>query len=273
MLTAKFPWIEQLYKYVEYYYWQPQQLSKQQIPGKTGGAVFEKVRQRMRLDEVPLNAIFNISVGLLPSRVLNQLLNCFTCSKTVNFGKRIELVDIHPQIQDPGSFAQPDLVLESDTSRVLVELKIGAKFNLSQIYKYLFLHVLWNRHTGVRKKPYLFLLSREELYNQWKTSEREAIFVESKEASEVLKYLKRTALPTHLDSINSLTNLHEEAQLVLETLEVGFATWNTVGDLLKGESDRLNERELSDGEEVIDKLIDDLLNELKNRRLWSEGQI
>ena len=268
MLTVKYPWIEQLYKYVEYYYWEPQQLSKQQIPGQTGGAAFKNVRQKMRCHEVPLNAIFNITVSLLPSRILNQLLNCFTRSKTVNFGKPIKLVDIYPQINDPGNFAQPDLVLESDTTRILVELKVGAVFNIAQIYKYLFLHVLWNEQTGVRKKPYLFLLSPKELYNQWKASEKEVIFVEGKEADEVLKYLRRTALPAHLNSINSSTNLHKEAQLVLESLEVGFATWNTVGNLLKEESDRLNGRELSDGEEIIDKLVDDLLTELKNRQLW-----
>jgi len=269
MTANKNSWVEQLYQYVEYYYWAPNDLNKQSIPGKTGFAELEEVRQKMRRNEVPLNAIFNISLRLLPSRITNRLLACFVVDSSTNFGDGFELVSIEGWGKDLANFTQPDVVLESDTTRVFIELKVNAPFSQGQVHKYVFLHALWNMTAQKHKKPYLFFLSPRELYHQWGMPEREVIFREGTSANDLLNYMRAIPLPIKLGNKESTTSLHEEASRVFETLELGSATWHSVGACLQSELERFNKENRGEDKEVIAKLIGDLLDELDSRKLWA----
>lgn len=55
---------------------------------------------------------------------------------------------------------------------------------------------------------------------------------------------------------------------VIREVTLGSATWQSVGNVLKGELDSLEVAHPSEGDEVLGKLIGDFLGELDRRRLW-----
>lgn len=226
----KSSWIEEIYDYVEYYYWEPQHLNKQSKT--TGAEVFKQVRARMRRMEVPLNAIFNITLRLLPSRIISNLLNLFY---KADFGKEFLLINRLALVNDMGNFAQPDITLETDTSRILIETKINHKFSLDQTYKYLFLHAIWKQKTGISKKPYVLFLSKSDIYSAWALKERFKIFEVDKTATSVVSYIKNNPLPLKLGCIDSTLHLHEDVKQVLESLVIASTTWQAVGSFLHQE--------------------------------------
>lgn len=264
----KSSWIEEIYGYVEYYYWEPQHLNKQSKT--TGAEAFKQVRARMRSMEVPLNAIFNITLRLLPSRIISNLLNLFY---KADFGKEFLLLNRLALVNDMGNFAQPDITLETETSRIFIETKINHKFSLDQSYKYLFLHAIWRQKTGISKKPYVLLLSKSDIYSAWAPKERSEIFEVDKTATSVVSYIKNNPLPLKLGCINYTLHLHEDVKQILESLVIASTTWQSVGSFLQKEIENTSQV-CNENQEVINKLILDLLTELKNRKLFLlEGKV
>lgn len=122
MFTAKNSWIEQIYQYVEHYYWCPQDLNKHSTD-KVGRNALKEVRAKMRRNEVPLNAIFNITLRLLLSRIVTNLLSLFVKS---NFVQKSTLIDVYSAIPEMGNFTQPYIAIETENSRIFIETKINA---------------------------------------------------------------------------------------------------------------------------------------------------
>ncbi|MGQ0601275.1 MAG: hypothetical protein ACT4QE_06205 [Anaerolineales bacterium] len=269
-MTNQNSWVEQLYQHAEYYYWVPNALGKQSIPGQRGYAKLEKIRRKMRSTEVPLNTVFNVLLRLLPDRLLSNLLVRFTADNGMDLGKNFELVDTSSWEIDLGNFVQPDVTLESDAARVFIELKVEDHFSIQQAQKYIFLHALWVIASGKQKQPCLLFLSPKSLHSQWQPSERSMAFAAERNAADLLKFLKSTDLPTTLGNKPSTVYLHEHASRILDTLILGSATWRTVGHCLYGEMQNLTGNALSDSHETVAKLIQDFLVELKSRKLWSE---
>jgi hypothetical protein len=72
-----------------------------------------------------------------------------------------------------------------------------------------------------------------------------------------------------LGDLASTEFLHEDVRKVLESLTLGSTTWHTIGDYLNQELNSISQRETNENQEVIYKLIADLLSELKNRNLYN----
>ena len=265
MSSTKDSWIEQIYQYVEHYYWCPQDLNKQST-NKVGGIAFQEVRARMRRYEVPLNAIFNITLRLLPSRILINILSLFSKG---TFGQNFTLIDVFSMIPEMGNFVQPDIALETENTRIFIETKVKHSFTLKQIYKYIFLHAWLNQRTRIYKQPFILLLSPKNIDIQWDNSDKNEIFREDKSIDSLLIYLNKQNLPMKLGNLVSTEFLHEDASKVLETLILGSTTWHTIGDYLNQELNSISQKNANDNQEVIYKLIADLLSELKNRQLYS----
>ncbi len=255
-------WIEEIYDYVEYYYWEPQHLNKQ--AKTTGGEAFKQVRARMRRMEVPLNAIFNITLRLLPSRIISNILNLF-CE--ADFGRQFLLLNRLALVNNMGNFAQPDITLETETSRIFIETKISHKFSLDQTYKYLYLHAIWKQKTGISKKPYVLFLSKSDIYSAWAPRERSEIFEVDKTAASVVTYIKNNPLPLKLGCIDSTLHLHEDVKQILDLLVIASTTWQAVATFLYLEIENTSQV-CNENQELISKLILDLLIELKNRNLF-----
>jgi hypothetical protein len=266
-------WIEQVYQYVEYYYGTPNDLGKQSIPGRTGRAEQDRVKTKMRHSEVPLNAILNISLCLLPSRIINRLLNCFLVDRVVDFGRKFEMVDIS-NWTDPArirNFTQPDVALESDESRVFIELKVNARFTLSQVQKYLALHTLWEKKDGPGKQPYLFFLSPQDFYHQWDRKSPTKLR-EGSELQDLHEHLRPIHLPGKLGNLEITADLRQNIAQTLERLTLGSATWQSIGQRLQSEIDGSTNAVLGNTDDTASKLISDLLNDLGNRKLWMRKQ-
>jgi hypothetical protein len=258
MSQNKDSWIEQIYQYVEYYYWEPQYLNK-----KTSIA---EVRATMRKTEAPLNAILNVTFRLLPSRILTNLLSLFS---KADFGKEFALIDILSMIPETGYFAQPDITLETNTSRIFIETKIKSDFTLSQTYKYIFLHAWWNQRTGIyNKQPFIFFLSPNNIHKQWIAKERNEIFVEDNSVTSIVEYLNENPLPLKLGNLHSTELLHKDAMQILNSQQLGSTTWQNIGDYLNNELEDIKQQIYDDSLEVITKIIYDFLLELKNRNLY-----
>ncbi len=258
MFQNKDSWVEQIYQYVEYYYWEPQYLNK-----KTSIA---EVRATMRKTEAPLNAILNVSLRLLPSRILTNLLSLFS---KADFGKEFALIDILSIIPETGHFAQPDIALETNTSRIFIETKIKADFTLPQTYKYIFLHAWWSQITGIyNKQPFIFFLSPNDIHKQWVAKERNKIFVKDNSVTSIVEYLNENPLPLKLGNLYSTEFLHKDTREILNIQQLGSTTWQNIGDYLNDEFENIKQQIHDDSQEVITKIIYDFLSELKNRNLY-----
>lgn len=268
---VKNSWVEQLYKYTEFYYWELGHLNKKAIESKKGIESFREVQKNIRSREVPLNAILNITMRLLPRQIITKMLKNIV-SKDIEFGNNLEFVDIYERIGAFKDYTQPDMVFESENSRIFIELKIDANLTIDQVYKYIFLHGLWRYRTNVSKKPYILFITKKDLVKQWKPNERKDLFINGKENfNGILEFIKANELPTKLGKAANLKYLHEDVKKIIEELEFGLIKWNDLGNLFKKEVEELNKRKLSCGDETLYKLISDLLIDLQNRGLWKEN--
>jgi hypothetical protein len=225
--TIEASWIEELYRYAEYYHGERQHL--------TGPR--EEVRERMRRTEVPLNAILNITLRLLPDSSTGRLLGIFLTEPRVHFGS-LALTRLHPDDAKLRHTVQPDVSLESETARVFIELKVSARCTLQQVQKYVLLHALRNNGTGAGKVPFLLFLSPRRLYNQWEPGERDPVFAMGKGPEGLLEHLRATAFP----------------------------------EAVHAESVKLQSGSAGEAENTLCKLLDDLLADLDRRGLCKTNQ-
>ena len=262
-------WTEQLYYFAEYLYWEPQHINKKTPPGEGGPGKFIQTREKIRKQEVPLNYLFNILMRLLPLRIKSQVLGCFVAPRAIDFGQQVEYINIFEQVSDP-YFMQPDVVLESETANICIEIKVDAPLSLNQIYKYLFLLGDWETKTDTFKAPYLFLLTKKDLYNQWKSDERVVCLSAKDSLVGLHNHLRLNVLPDRLGG-RSVTHLHNRVKDIIGRVKLGWANWHSVGEILHKESLSLENATPSEGQEIMDKLISDFLVELTRRKLWHNG--
>lgn len=260
-------WNSQIYNYAEHLYWTPWELKKS--PNLTYPEIFNNLKNR----EVPLNIIFNIFLDISSSKLKHKIINSFFVSNLTqpNHEDFINFIDskILYEKLDKFEFTQPDVILESESSRYLIELKLkSAQLSLKQIYKYLFLHGLWQNKTNSRKTPYLLLITENNLAKQWISQERNVIFTGQEELTDLYKYIINHDLPKQFGKDGLMIHLHDEVKQVMNQLRLGWITWQSLGNLLHQELEALNKTNLNEGEEVIKRLINGFLNELSYRQLW-----
>jgi hypothetical protein len=254
-------WVEELYHYAEYYQGERQHI---ELP-------LEKARKRMRSTEVPLNAILNITLSLLPASIIERLMRTFLADQSARFGG---LALTRPYTDDPrlGHTVQPDVSLQSETARVFIELKVSARFSLEQVQKYVLLHALLNKGQSSSQVPFLFLLSPRQLFDQWKTGDREQLFAGGGSPEDLLDHLKAVTFPEKLGAHELTKTEHEQVGQILGTLRVGATTWQSFGDSICAEATRVQSETAVEAADTLRKLLEDLLAELGHRELWKANQ-
>ncbi|AUT01196.1 hypothetical protein CLI64_12715 [Nostoc sp. CENA543] len=263
-------WTTQIYNYAEHLYDQPWELEKSDKITND-----QEIFQRLRHREVPLNLIFNIFLDVISKRIKYKIINLFFNSQVIdnNSEYSIDFIDKKILIEklDKFQFIQTDVVLESMTSRCFIELKIkSTPLSLQKIHKYLFLHGLWRHKTKIHKTPYLLLLTEKPLDKQWAVQERSLVFTTSNFSNDLYQYMIAHDLPDKFGKDGSMTYLHDEVIQVMTELQLGWTTWQSLGEMLKQELESLNHSSLQEGEEVLKRLLDGFLNELSQRQLWQE---
>jgi hypothetical protein len=156
-------------------------------------------------------------------------------------------------------FCQPDVLIESDASRVFIEAKIDSIVKLEQVQKYALLHATLNREQ--RKRPYLMLLTKIPFPRWWSPSkdrvfatEAHSFLKERLDKAQGLGFLKQPPDKTVID----------EFEEVRRNIRFGADTWNSLGGHLGMLSAGL--AETSDSE-IEARVIDDFISELYRRGL------
>jgi hypothetical protein len=240
-------WPELVYRFIEFYKWEPQHLGR----GKSVREFQEGVRRK----EVPLNFMFLLLLRWLPPDVTQKLLEQFAlegCSGTGHF--RLA----HPHFP---SYIQPDVYLESERARVFIELKLNAKIDVEQVQKYLLLHSeLEVQLSG--KKPFLFVLGPKDFADTWTPS--------GEATNDIQSFLNRkiaeTPLPKELAKrINDKVSARYED--IKQRILYGATTWSCIGERLATVCD-LYKRVGNHDTEM--RIISDFLADLEQRGLYAE---
>jgi len=161
------------------------------------------------------------------------------------------------------TFIRTDLHLESDTSRIFVEIKIDHQVDLDQVHRHVLLHAFYDEKQGKSKHPFMLFLVKNSLADRsWKPrSESELIreqglqnFLKQRigdeHFGEVAKWLKKPAVS------NLLPRYRELCQNVI----FSEITWQQLGDLVAKEKNQYGE--------TTENLADDFLNEIRRRGIW-----
>ncbi len=252
---SKLTWINQIYDYVEFYYWEPQHLGKKTPKGKGGKKSLEKFRTSLRKQEVPLNNSFNILFHLLPQELKQKLLSSF---KKLNY-KHSEIV-INKLTEKTNGVLQPDVTILTENYKGFIELKVDASLSSNQIYKYILGHVKWEES----KKPFLFLLIKKDLVKQWNSKERKYIF----DINSLLKYLQTSFnMPKKLGK-EDITCYHKEMGKVIDNLEIAVFKWSELYSFLEKEVKNY------ESNETVKILIEDFMNDLaSDKRKLNEQKV
>ena len=247
MAHTRSAWPELVYRLIEHYKWEPQHLCL--------GQSADKFYQRIRRHEVPLTFLLQILLRLTSPATTSALLKTFEVD---NSG----ISDDHWQLRYPKDavFTQPDLWLESDRSRIFIEIKIGATIRVEQVQKYLLLHTQQDIEVG-QKRPYLLFLTATEFMRCWRPS---TIDVTDDIQDFLEKAVASAPLPRRLEKIALLGRAADRYEEVKQHVQYGTASWRSLRQGLEGIATRLKET----GENQVEiAIIRDFLHELNLREL------
>ena len=258
-------WVDEIYHYGEAIFWEPQRVNRQANKKKlTPGEAVAKLKKW----EVSLNIPFNILMRLLPLQIKEDVLNSFLKDKA-ELGNS-KLVNFDSIVGDIDGLTQPDVTLSSENSNLFIELKITAKITLQQITKYFLAHSFWKEKEDSAKKNYLLLLGKDSLSRQWDLKERSLIFNDgADDVSNLHNFLiKREISEYESDLKDQYKKMVDENKStfkqICENTIIGWSSWKEIGDLLKEKSNGLDPVR----DETVKILIEDFLDELKERKLW-----
>ena len=259
-------WPEQLYRYVEHYFWEPQHLIKTEKAARAarrrGERNIEAFYRLIRSQEVPLNYCLNLVLRVVPPGVRAAFLRQFhvDCAPSDILDPQLLHGEDHP-------FTQPDVLLQTSTQRFFVELKVTGSASINQIEKYARLHAHLDRQEDQRE-PYLYFLTPGPVEHGWRPKLQRAVL-----ERDGLQVFARKALKQRKPSLKQLTESIGPApeasyDSVIDALRIGHATWQTIGDCLCSERDS---RFTQGGEiaDVMNSLIGDFLTDLEARGLWN----
>ncbi len=255
-------WPEHIYRYVEHYFWEPQRLIRtktSRLAAKAHGERYiDAFYRQIRSQEVPLNLLLNIFLRIVPSRIRTNILSVFEPG-TTQLGGPLQLLYGEDQ-----EYTQPDVLLESKTERVLLEIKIGTHLDIEQVKKYCLLHAAMGSSSGC-KVPYLLLLAPHPIHEHWKPRSGQSAIADQGIEEYVRSHLNPTTFDANMMAKASVTEPQLES--VLFELRLGAATWQQLGDAIVQEEASISDKggELA---EVMATLASDFLSDLSRRELW-----
>ena len=248
-------WTSEYYDVMEFYYWEPQHLGK--IKNKESRFNNEKkALQHIQNMEVSLNHLFNVFFRLTPSSFTHKMISEF-------FNKKIEekfTLQGRYAVSKFSALVQPDLLLSSNETNLSIEMKIGAKSTLEQIYKYALLHWLEQNQNKKTKKSLLLYIGKDDFTNLW--SER----------FSTIEELKKNVLSSNIEKLQNKAskvesveiNWDEVQDLVGKTI-ITYCSYSQFASFLKIFIGQISVN--SEASETIEKLFNGLYCELERRQL------
>lgn len=156
-------WTEALYEFTQHLFWEPQHINRQSV--RKRGETWPSLEKRLRQREVPLEAACKVFFSVLRPQLTSQLLRDTFGIDFAPDPRPVELfgsganAPLHDYFQD-------DITMETSGERIFIEMKLGSKFSVSQVRKYL-MAMAWSEENLPHKVPVLLFLSKESTHCQW----------------------------------------------------------------------------------------------------------
>jgi len=260
-------WTSQYYDVSEFYYWEPQHLGKIKNP-KSRYNNQQDVLDHIQNMEVSLNHMFNVFFRIVPSQFINTLLN-ETCNIDTS-------PVIHADAQDDfhmqgrydvlkfSKLVQPDLLFTSGITNFSIEMKIGAKSSLEQVYKYALLHWLEEKHTGIKKESVLLYMGvKEDFSSLWSEQYPNPNEVIQAAIELDIDNLKIRALKVESIDIN-----WNEVKGILKRTNISYCSYPLFSVILDTQKRRIQgESNSPECKEMTRNLFDGMCSELSRRGL------
>jgi hypothetical protein len=130
----KSSWNNEYYDIMNFYYWEPQHLGKIKNQKSKIQNIHDALSHIAKM-EVSLNHQFNLFFQLLPSTILNDIINKVGKNYVSNDKLLYQsIADI--SILNLMDATQPDVFFKSNKDLVAIEFKLGSKSSIEQIVKY-----------------------------------------------------------------------------------------------------------------------------------------
>jgi len=248
-------WTSEYYDVMEFYYWEPQHLGKIRNKESRYNNAKEAL-EHIRNMEVSLNHMFNVFFRLAPSSFTNQIIDKY-------FKKDIKdkfKLQGRYSVSEFSALVQPDLLFSSKETNFSIEMKIGAKSSLEQVYKYSLLHWLEQEHNKKSKKSLLLYIGKDDFTSLWR--ERFSTIEELKEAVVTSDIEK---LKTKASKIEKVEVNWDEVKKLVEETTVAYCSYSQFATMLKASANQLPKN--NEATETVVKLFSGLYSELKGRGL------
>lgn len=240
-------WPELVYGVAEHFRWERQHLCK----------TVAEFKRAIRRHEVPLNHLFMILLRWSSPETICALLKPFGLDDDGQLG------GLHLTAPCDAGYTQPDICIESKSSRLYIESKVGSKLDLKQVQKYLLLHA--EMDSRGRKSPYLLILTPGEFVRHWKPHDAAA-------NGDVHSFLCARTTEAPIENLancvdrKTLARLASRYEEVKHSIRYGAATWKSIGARLAG---LCSEYEGAGGREAERRVICDFITDLERRRLMA----
>jgi|SaaInlLV_10m_DNA_3_1039740.scaffolds.fasta_scaffold15591_2 hypothetical protein len=248
-------WTSEYYDAMEFYYWEPQHLGKIKNPSSRYNNQFQSLEHIQNM-EVSLNHMFNTFFRLSPNGFTNSLLNT-TCGVATN---NKFLMQGRYDVRGFSNVVQPDLLFTADNINFSIEMKIGAKSSLEQVYKYALLHWLEQQHSGVERQSVLLYIGKGGFQDLW--SEK---FTNIQDVIDAAIQSNIDKLKTRAEKVEGMAIDWDEVENVLSKTVIGYCNYQDFSEILNNYSNSLHSD--SDCYETVAKLFDGLTEELQRRGL------
>ena len=162
----KSSWNNEYYDIINFYYWEPQHLGKIKNPNSKIQSIHDALSHIAKM-EVSLNHQFNLFFQLLPSVILNDILN-----KIDNNYISTDKLS-YQSIEDINTLnlndaTQPDVFFKSNKDLVAIEFKLGTKSSIEQIMKYATLFHFTELHHEMEFAHHLIYVDRDNFSTMFK---------------------------------------------------------------------------------------------------------
>lgn len=244
-------WNEELYEFLEFFYWEPQHIGRAKSD-KSKYKDWSEVVDHLERMEVVLNHHFGLFFNLISNEQKRSILSALL-KTLINDNLAISSANTREFESSINNFTQPDLLFKGRNSTVYVEMKVGAKSNCEQLFKYLVLHLLHEEMSGVKTEPYLLFLGTGDLtkFFQEKVSTIEEL-KQCFQAYEIPAQSKKGGI--------TLADYQDRVLELLERIHITYANYQDVAVVLETERSKVTT-------ETEQKLFDGMLAELKKRGL------
>jgi hypothetical protein len=218
----------------------------------TSRRFYERIRRSGSTTRSTFEFSFERFSSVSSPSTIESILNAGGFAESDRASQTLEL-----KFPSEAKYTQPDVLIESDSSRIFIEVKVDSKVRLEQVQKYVLLHAEMNIQS--KKRPYLMFLTKHQ-FPEWWSPAKDRDF-----SADVDSFVRgRLAGAQGFDFLKRAPNeaTLKEYEEVRRSIKFGAHTWNSFGNHLTALSAGLAENP----DRVVEfRVVDDFVSELRQR--------